>query len=280
MPGFVIGGQQHEVPGTNLRNFKDDPRFTLRMPNDGRLRNKTASGKWHWIRGLFLHVTGGPTEKEYVEHQEDHVLPGDGPPGTGDERILNSWTLSSSSGGAQLIVDFDRSAICTCDLLTDAAYAQTSCNENFDALEMLRGSKDGVMYAGQLDEVVKFCDAFTRLMGVQRQFHAPYRAYHPVPRLLAGGSDCVGLFGHRDQTDGRGPLDPGDPIYDRLAAAGYELFDYSKDEDLDVWKARQLELQLMGCYKGAIDGVCGPGTVQGLLDAGYPHGLWVSRPGD
>lgn len=280
MSGFVIGGKQYPVEGMNIRNFKDDQRFALRMPNDGRLRHKSAAGRWHWIRGLFLHITGGPTDRDYVDHQEDHVLPGEAPQGDRDQRILDSWTLSSSSGGAQLILDFDRSIICTCDLLTDAAYAQTSCNENFDALEMLRGSKDGTMYEGELDEAVKVCDAFSRLMGVQRQFHAPYRSYRPVPRLAAGGDDCVGFFGHRDQTDGRGPLDPGDPIYTWLAAAGYEMFDYAKGEDLDVWKARQMDLQRMGCYQGAIDGVCGPATVKALLDAGYPHGLWVARPGD
>lgn len=280
MPGIVIEGKQYPIAGLNIRNFIDDKRFVLRMGNDGRARYKTAAGRWHWVRGLFIHITGGPVEKEYLDHQDKYVLPGEGPPSEGDLRILNSWTLSDKSGGANLILDFDRSIICTCDLLTDAAYAQTSCNENFDSLEMLRGSHDGIMYEGELDEAVKVCDVLSRLMGWQRQFHAPYRAYKPVPRLEAGGDDCVGFFGHRDQTAGRGPLDPGDPIYEKLAAAGYEPFDYSKDEDLDVWKERQVTLQKMGCYKGAIDGIAGPGTVAALTAAGYPHGMWITRPGD
>jgi hypothetical protein len=280
MPGLIIEGREYPVAGLNIRNFHDDKKFCLRMGNDGRARHRTAAGHWHWIRGLFVHITGGPVDKEYLEHQDAHVLPGIGPEGDGDQRILNSWTLSDKSGGAGLILDFDCSIICTCDQLTDAAYAQTSCNENFDALEMLRGSKDGVMYDGQLDAAVRLCDAWTRLMGVQRQYHAPYRAYRPVARLVDGGDDCVGLFGHRDQTAGRGPLDPGDPIYAKLKAAGYEPLDYAQDEDLQVWRDRQRELQRLGLYRGVIDGIAGPGTVAALKAAGHSHGLWVSRPGD
>jgi hypothetical protein len=281
MPGIVIHGVEYPIEGLAIRNFKDDSRFCLRMGNDGRSRHKNADGSWHWVRGLFLHVTGGPVDAEHIKNQSKYVLPGlPAEEGAADERILKSWTLSDSSGGAHYIVDFDTSIINTCDSLTDASYHATSCNENFDGLEMLRGSKDGVMYDGQLDCVVKFCDGWSRLMGVQRQFQWPYRPYKPVPRLASGGGDCVGFFGHRDQTDGRGPIDPGDPIFEKLRAAGYEPFDFAAGDDLTAWKERQTKLAADGHYHGVIDGVPGPATVRALAAAGYPHGLWVSRPGD
>ncbi len=90
----------------------------------------------------------------------------------------------------------------------------------------------------------------------------------------------VGVYGHREVSDDRGEGDPGDAIFERLLQAGYERYDFDKQEDIAVWKARQAELnQQLGISLG-VDGVPGVQTVIALIQAGRPHGLWTPRPGD
>jgi hypothetical protein len=92
---------------------------------------------------------------------------------------------------------------------------------------------------------------------------------HPIPRMTDGGPDMVGIFGHRDNTERRGKWDPGELVFQALAKAGVEQFDFAHGEDRDVWTKRQKKLGI------AADGVPGPGTVVALKKAGYKDGIWA-----
>lgn len=278
MPGLIIDGKEVEVEGLNIINWNDDPSIRLKMGNDGCKRTDTQ-----WVRGITFHTTGGPVTSEYVKNQENYIKEGRAESSSIAERVVHYWTSSPSSGGAHLIIDHDCKILCTADLLLEEAYHATSVNWCTIGIEMVRGTSDGIMYSEQLDTGVALADALTRLFHIQRQFHKPYRAYKPVTRLTKqpsnrAGSNFVGIFGHRDQTDGRGPLDPGDAIFQLLENAGYEGFDFQKDEDITWWKDRQ---RFLGFDESHIDGIPGPQTSFTLESVGYLHGLWVQgRPGD
>jgi murein L,D-transpeptidase YcbB/YkuD len=67
----------------------------------------------------------------------------------------------------------------------------------------------------------------------------------------------------------RGAGDPGDHLFEKLRAAGFEAFDFEAGEDLRAWKQRQRSLGLQA------DGIPGQRTCQALRQAGHPHGLWT-----
>jgi hypothetical protein len=82
------------------------------------------------------------------------------------------------------------------------------------------------------------------------------------------------VFGHRDNTDRRGHGDPGDEIFERLAAAGAERFDHDAEEDLAAWKSRQNTLVAAGANL-EVDGVPGPATCEALKCPQRPDGIWT-----
>ena len=236
MPGLIINGKEILIPGLKIINWKDDPLVRLRIGNDGRAR------KTRWVRSIVPHVTGGPVGGEYTTNPWKFVQPGRH---NGDDlanKVIRYWTSSNDSGGAHLVVDWDCDILCTADLLTEVTYHATSVNEVSIGIEMVRGRTDGLMYRDQLDTSVSLIDALTRLFSIQRQIQRPYHKYKPPVRIHGGGTNVVGVYGHRDQTDGRGPEDPGEPIMELLVNAGYESVDYTRDTDITLWKIRQQSL--------------------------------------
>jgi hypothetical protein len=129
------------------------------------------------------------------------------------------------------------------------------------------------MYDGQLDAAVQVVDFLTWKFGIQRQVP---KAYHkrPAARLLHAGDDFSGVYGHRDADDNRGLGDPGDAVFQKLMAAGYEGWELDAYEDFPIWKDRQTQV-------GAdSDGIPGLGTRDAIIAFGKPSGMWVDRPGD
>lgn len=257
MSGLVVGGMAHDVPGLEVRSWIDQP--TLRLSNGDRRPRKTA-----WVRAVILHTTQGGHPPIF--------LPGAGKRG-GAEQLVDFYNASSEHNGVHLCIDRDGSIGQFADLLTEVTYHATSINEVSIGIELKQSAKLE-LYEAQLVSAVTLVDAITALVGIQRQVHAPYHRYRPVPRLAAGGVDCVGIFGHRDQTDRRGPGDPPDEVIGRLVAAGYEARDFDKDADKIMWRARQADLGITA------DGIPGPGTRRALASAGRPLGQWVPRPVD
>jgi hypothetical protein len=273
MPGVVINGQQVEVPGLVVANWHDDPRLRLRIGEKGQ-HNDGRARRTKWIRSIILHTTKGiPGGRD---NRPQKILPGVGPTGSRAEAVASYWSTSDLASGAHLVCDFDGSWVCLADLATECAYHATTVNDVSIGIEIYQGS-GAELYEGQLDSVVAMVDFLTARFGIQRQIPHQYRG--PIPRLVEGGADCVGVFGHRDQTHRRGAGDPGDEIMRKLAAAGYEQFDFAGGEDLRIWSDRQRTVGGQVGSKLLVDGVPGPATVTALRQLEHPAGLWAAGKG-
>ena len=187
------------------------------------------------------------------------------------------WSNDSGQAGAHLVVDHDGSIVCVADLLLDRAFHAGPVNDCTIGIELYQGA-DAELYDEQLVQTVKLVDWLTRRFGIQRQIPHHYKG--PLTRLAAGARDVVGVYGHRDVTDRRGPGDPGDQIFNKLAEAGYETWDLERKEDLTVWKQRQTDLSRSSVSPIDLDGIPGLQTCRALGAGGRPGGMWVSRPGD
>ena len=93
-----------------------------------------------------------------------------------------------------------------------------------------------------------------------------------------------GIYGHCDQSDARGPGDPGQPLRDALITAGYTPVNVAGGTDITSVSAIQRELGARGA-RITIDGVYGLETFAavrqyGGTDAREHTGQWVERPGD
>jgi len=248
MPGLVINGREHVWPGLQIVNFRDDPRVRLKLGEDGR-RRRTS-----WVRSICNHTTMGLPAT---------IEPGTGPHGGAYDTFAWWNDPESGSAGAHLEVDRDAMIYCTADLVLEVSYGATSLNEVCVNVEARQGhGADHALNQAQLEAWAELNVALCALLGIARQYHWPY-LHGPVPRLHAGGGDCVGVFGHRDQTGAKGVGDPGDEIFQALGRRGFEAFDFSQDEDLVAWRERQRRLNALGWTPAlAVDGVPGPLTLK------------------
>lgn len=262
---LIIAGQAEDVPGLHTVSWRDHPELRLRRGEDFRARSAL------WIRSIILHTTKGLPARAGDPPQQ--ILTGMRAPVDAGKRCVLYWSQDGRNAGAHLVVDHDGSVACCCDLQIEAAYHATVVNDRSIGIEIYQGQA-GELYVAQLQAVVDLCDWLTRRFAIQRQ--TPHRyAGGPLARLERGGQDCVGVFGHRDVTSNRGPGDPGSTIFEMLAQAGYERFDYGASEDLNTWRSRQA---LIGA--DPVDGVPGPATQRMLRSTGRLAGMWVPRPGD
>lgn len=275
MGGVVIDGRQEEIPGIVVQNFIEKPELRL-GPNGWRPRHTS------WIRQIVLHSTrgipGGKDQRKQV------VLGGFGPNQDAAGRCLRAWAERPDPAGAHLVIDFDGTVSCLCDLETEAAQHGRHANGTSVGLEILQGP-DAEFYLAQLETVVALVDWLTLRLKIQRQIPCgPYIG--PIQRLAKapdGLEDVVGVIGHRDFDGRRGAGDPGSRIFNMLGLAGYEPVDYELGADRDVWRRRQRDI-------GGVqaDGIPGPATCAALaraervpgLDGPRPAGLWVQRPVD
>jgi hypothetical protein len=274
--GFVIDGETEEVQAGETTvplaclSWRDD----ARIPRLSRARDAQPRST-RWVRSIVLHTTKGIPGGG--DRRPQQIRAGLGPESDRDVKVARYWSTSAERSGAHLIVDADGSIVCTGDLLTECAYHAGPVNDVSIGVEIYQGN-DAELYEGQLDVTVALVDWLTRRFGIQRQI--PHRYAGPLPRFGAGARNAVGVYGHRDVTSARGIGDPGDEIFDRLAAAGYERRDFGRGEDLEVWRQRQEELMAASGERLDLDGIPGPGTLRALLAAGRPRGQWVARPGD
>jgi hypothetical protein len=260
--GAVINGVQVQVPGLACASWLDDP--VLRLGSGDKRPRITR-----WVRGVVLHTTkgipGGTDTRAQV------VMPGLGTSTNAGERCGRLWSTDGRAAGAHLVVDRDGSVSCLADLLLDAAYHAEHANEQTIGVEIYQGDQ-AELYDGQLDAVVLLCDWLTAAFGIQRQV-PPVGIRGVFPRAESGGADLVGVYGHRHVSSNRGPGDPGDAVFQKLVAAGYEQFDFDAGADIAAWKGRQAQAGIV-----SPDGIPGPQTVAALRAAGRPDGLWVVRP--
>ena len=255
---MLVGGLVVDVPGVKVITSVDDARCKL------------PAGHWRteWLRQVILHKT--------IADDPEHVIPGAGTPG-GALQTIEAW--AGGVDGAHGVYDYDGALWQLADLATVVTYHATVSNEWSAGFEMKEQPGGGVFQA-QLDACVAGTLAACEALGIQLQMQrrGTYTG-HPIARMVGGGPDMVGVFGHRLNTEQRGKWDPGEAIWDALALHGVEEFDFAKGEDLDAWKRRQLDLN--ASVGGQLDkplvedGVPGPATVVALKLAGYKSGIYA-----
>jgi hypothetical protein len=257
---FAINGKTEDF-GLDSICYLEDSKLLLNS-EDYTTRNTS------WVRSIFVHNTMGD--------EPITILPGYGT--AGDElNTLANWQTDKRHAGAACLIGPSGKVYNMCDLLRHASYHATTVNQVSIGIEVYCNAKLQ-MYQGQFDVLLKLIHKLTARFGIQRQFHGPYLGSSTaVPRLASGGADCIGIFGHRDQTTDRGHGDPGDLIFQMMALAGYEAFDFSQDEDLHTWSSRQQLMNNMWNLGLTQDGVPGPNTVYKMTTVGFTNGLWVHQ---
>lgn len=250
MTGLLISGRDVPLEGVEVVQHT----FPYAYPRYGQLQQ------------FIIHKT--------IADDPEVIRPGAGPPG-GAMQTIKAWLDSGKPDGAALVVDDDGTLFQLCDLLWQITYHATVSNQLSIGME-IKEHVGGVSTMAAMQTGVKAILRSCRECGIQLQTH-DWRKYvgHPIPRMIHGGRDMVGIFGHRDNTEQRGKWDPGDVIFQMLAAEGVEVFDFTIGEDLDAWKRRQQELNGEGFGPLIVDGIPGPSTLAALKRAGYVDGIYA-----
>ena len=265
--GFIFAGQRRQVAGLDVINYLDNPVLRLRRGEDSKERPAGT-----WIRAIVAHTTKGLPSGA--------PLPGFGPSVDAGERVARYWSSDGRNAGAHLVIDQDGSIFQMADMVTEIAFGCPKWNVGGVHIEMYQG-RNGELYESQLGVCVAVIDLLTGVLGIQRQI--PERYVGPVVRLVDGDEAATGVFGHRDLATNRGAGDPGSAIFNRLGAAGYDLFNYDLGIDREEWRRRQRSLGM-----ASPDGIAGPATARAIRAATIipgikgtrPAGLWIQRPID
>jgi hypothetical protein len=174
-------------------------------------------------------------------------------------------------------IDMNGDVLCQNDPVEHYSWQAGIINPISLGIELIQKT-NGNLYKKQLEQTILLLDFLTLKLGIQRQIPWDKKNNKPfektLNRLENGGNDFVGICAHHMITDNRGFGDPGPYIFYALKEAGYELFDIKENEDLNVWKNRQKNLNLKQ------DGIPLNDTINTLKINGSKTGLWVSRPID
>lgn len=260
---MLINGVWNAVPGLAVTRPTSNggPPWNRLGPDDYRAR------KTRWIRQIIIHTTGG--------HWPQPVLAGVGPGGHA-RQILEMWLGSDRGGGerihsaAQIVVDYDGTVYCAADIATCTAYHAEMSNDWSVGIEMCTHG-DGSIYQATIEATAALVRWLCATLGIPEQTQrGPYlnrplaRMELQAPRRQLGGPDCVGVFGHRDNTSERGRGDPGDAIW---VALGLEELSFDTGEDLVIGRRRQQALVKRGA-KLTVDGLVGPASLAAAAKLG------------
>lgn len=260
--GLAIAGRIVSVPGLTVvpPAAAGGPSWARLDPRDCRARKTT------WVRQILVHSVTGDWPQ--------HVVPGAGPGGEA-ERYADIWRTDPTSSAAHIVVDSAGAVACLADLAYTCAYHAEGSNDWSVGIEMFV-AKDGSIRQATLDATAAVTEEICDAMRIPFQFHAGAYRNEPLLRMEAndgghrrnlGGPDCVGIFGHRDNTSARGRGDPGDAIYAALSARGAEGLDYAAEQDLAVGRLRQAALNAEASQRGetwsplVVDGLVGPASL-------------------
>lgn len=267
--GLLIAGRV--VPVTGLTVI---PPASAGGPAWARLDRGDETSRHSWVRQVLIHTTGGDWPMP--------ILPG---VGAGGEcfRYADIWATDPEHSAAHLVVDSAGTVACLADLALVTAYHAEGSNPWSVGIEMAQ-AHDGSVHQATIDATARLVAAICDAIGIPEQM--PRSPYHDAPllrmevtdhdhRVQLGGPDCVGVFGHRDNTSRRGRGDPGDAIWSALAALGFEAIDYAAGQDLDVGRRRQQALNAGGS-KLRVDGLVGPASLAEARRQGF--GRWRDVP--
>jgi len=258
---ILVGGELIAVDGLTVIG-PHQAAWVYLDAGDGCPRSRNA-----WVRQFILHKT--------IADDPEYVIPGAGATGA-DERTAEDWEDDPRHAGAHACVGYDGRVAQLADYLLEESYHATVSNPYSVGVEMCEVRGGGV-YRATLQAAVALTIASCRALGIQLQHRRSYNG-QPLRRMLNGGPDCVGIFGHRDNTTDRGRWDPGDVIFAMLRAAGSEDYDFDAGEDLAQWRKRQTWLVSRG-HALDVDGIPGRETLAALKAEGFVDGLWaLGRP--
>ena len=268
--GLLLGGRLVDPPGLQViaPALGGGPSWAALDPGDCRRRPAL------WIRQVLVHSTGGRWPQP--------ILPGSGPGGEA-ARIADIWTTDPVHSAAQIIVDSAGTVACLCDLVTTMAYHAEGSNPWSVGIEMYQ-RPDGGIYQATIDATAQLCMVLCDELGIPAQFHAGTYTGVPLVRMETGtgrlrhnlgGPDCIGIFGHCQNTSERGRGDPGDAIYAALHAAGAEPLDFAAGQDLKIGRARQRWLVARG-ERLEVDGLVGPASLAAARRQGWAR--WRDVP--
>lgn len=260
--GLLIGERLVGIPGVTVT-----PPASHGGPDWARLDRGDATPRAAWVRQVIVHTTGGRWPQP--------ILPGAGPGGE-CARYADIWQSDPQHSAAHLVVDSAGVVACLADLVTATAYHAEASNPFSIGIEMVQGS-GGELYQAQLDATALLVEAICDAIGIPFQYHAGRYLDAPLLRMETsdgghrhqlGGPDCVGVFGHRDNTSARGRGDPGDAIYAALAARGAEGLDFAREQDREAGRARQQALNASG-GRLKVDGIVGPASLAEARRQGF-----------
>jgi len=261
-----VNGRLVEVPGvvTVPPAAFGGPRWAKLSDADHRVRPKL------WIRQIIIHSTRGQWPQPIVE--------AGGGKGSGGQaqHVADVWATDPAHSAAQILVDAAGVVTSFCDVGLFMAYHAEGSNPWSVGIEMHQ-REDGCVFRSTIDATVKTCIALCAALDIPFQYNAA--PYHNAPlhrmeqgeramRHNIGGPDCVGIFGHRDNTSERGRGDPGDAIYSALEAAGADGFDFEHSDDLRAGIQRQAALNARG-ESLKLDGICGPASMAAMRRQGF-----------
>lgn len=261
----ILDGEKISTPGIETISWLDDPKVP--QATDGGTRTQ-------WIRAIVLHTVKGKL---------GGIQPGVKPSNRA-ETYAKYQASTSRDVSWDYTIDTDGTVVVSNDPIKRYTWHAGSVNGFTLGIELVQ-EENGDIWQGQIDATVKFLDWITRELAdrghpIQRQIPitgmgTPVRG--TISRIVKASEAkrVVGIYGHRNQTNNRGPGDPGDHIFNALLNAGYKGFNLEAKEDLIFWESTQ---RLLGMP--APDGVPGPETARTLKAAGHAHGLWITRPGD
>jgi hypothetical protein len=252
--GFLAAGIVIPVPGFTVIG-PHEAKWAHLSPGDYRKRQ----GKPHQV---ILHTTKGDWPQKIVD--------GKGPAGRA-QRTAEFWSGDPIYSGAHFVVGSDGEIGALADAVYDEAYHATVSNAWSIGIEIYQ-EPNGVIYRAALDAAAALCNALSDACGIVKAY--PSRTYPnaPLARMVNGGPDCYGFFGHRDNTDRRGHGDPGDAIFELLGAThGYEGLDYDARQDIEIGKRRQAKMNLWGAGL-LVDGEFGAKSMAAMHGFGFKFG--------
>lgn len=267
--GLLIHGLVIPVEGRTIIG-PHEQQWSELSPGDCKARDPA-----HWLRQWMVHKT--------IADDPEVMRPGAGPAGM-CQRTAQMWEAEFKAkgryAGAGVLTGADGVSACLCDLALVETFHATASNPwsiGHEICELPGGVVFELGMDASVDIILNGCEAAGIQWQMQRR--GTYTG-HPIKRMdehgpTPGGPDMVGIFGHRLNTEQRGKWDPGEIIWDKLAARGVMEFDFSKGEDRAFWMAVQEDLRMRKLYSGVIDGVPGPGTTAALRLDGYRSGIYA-----
>lgn len=270
---IVWAGRAIEVPGIDSRSWVDPVEPPPRSPNVyTNVRGDLGAYRPDMVQpvtGIVWHTVHGTATGEVLR---------DGTCGTSSEAYAYAadFAKPSREASSTFIVADNGRLLALSDLITARSWHAGPWNPWTVGIEIDQHSAGGIC-AAAIDTAVRLAWWLSEAFGVQ-----PMVAVRPdgqpdlsdIPRLQGEGARSFhGHYFHADQPV-RSTGDPGPAFARAFMASGAEGFDVARDQDIQVWKARQ---DYLGLPVAEQDGIPGARTVA-AIEARFGRRTWQVNP--